>query len=428
MKRFLLALWCLGMLPMAQAQSPREQIAANPELSACLYHSYEYRPEADAEPAPAGYEPFYISHYGRHGSRFLIGGGDYDRPYRVLRQADSLGVLTPAGKAVYAKVATIRADAEGRLGGLTPRGTREHRGIAERMYAAYPTLFSTAGGRKCRIECRSTLVPRCILSMAAFSERLKELNPELEITRETGQRYVDYLSHGPGMQAQYKPAHVVADSMLYARVQADRLMRTLFTEPDRIVPEQKQAQTLMYDLFTLTGILQDVDYLGLSMYDLFTEEELYTLWECENVDRYLTMGPSKRFGDAAYTDAVPLLRNIVETAEAVIDGRSDLSASLRFGHDSNLIPLAALLGVEIASARVSDVDEVAAVWNAGRVSPMGTNIQLIFFRHPQTHDIRVRVLHNERDARLPIAGGPYYSWDVLHAYLLDRLDHPVPKE
>ena len=45
------------------------------------------------------------------------------------------------------------------------------------------------------------------------------------------------------------------------------------------------------------------------------------------------MGPSARFGDPLVADARPLLRNIVETADRVVAGESDLSASLRFGPD-----------------------------------------------------------------------------------------------
>lgn len=47
---------------------------------------------------------------------------------------------------------------------------------------------------------------------------------------------------------------------------------------------------------------------------------------------------------------------------------------------------------------------------------MGTNVQFIFFRNPETGDVRVRVLHNERDANLPLAGGPYYPWKELKKY------------
>ena len=46
--------------------------------------------------------------------------------------------------------------------------------------------------------------------------------------------------------------------------------------------------------------------------------------------------------------------------------------------------LLALLGVEGASTRVESLDDVATVWNAQTVTPMGTNIQFVFFRNPAT--------------------------------------------
>lgn len=65
---------------------------------------------------------------------------------------------------------------------------------------------------------------------------------------------------------------------------------------------------------------------------------------------------------------------------------------------------------------MESLDDVAAAWNAYTVTPMGTNVQFIFFRNPETGDVRVRVLHNERDANLPLAGGPYYPWKELKRY------------
>ena len=182
LKTRLLALLLLAAT-CAAAQPTPAQLAARPELSAGIYHSYEYRP-GPAAPVPDGYEPFYISHYGRHGSRYHSKEEAYAEPLAALRKADKAGALTPKGREVLAKVEMLAADACKRYGDLSPRGVQEHRDIAGRMFAAYPGVFSTDGGRVCRIESRSTQVPRCILSMAAFNERLKELNPAISATRD----------------------------------------------------------------------------------------------------------------------------------------------------------------------------------------------------------------------------------------------------
>lgn len=415
--------------PAAQSQqsakTAREQITAMPERAAGIYHSYEYNPTAEA-PVPDGYTPFYISHYGRHGSRWHTSESIYKQPLDILVKADSAHVLTPLGRDLLTKERVIARDAQGRYGDLSPRGVAEHRAIAERMYNAYPEVFSTADGRQCRVQSRSTLVPRCILSMAAFNERLKELNPEIATTRESSMRYIPYMSNGKGLNAQRKASLAVADSLRDAGLKPDRLMAALFTDPEFVKREVKRPSKLMNNLLAQAAIMQDVDYLGISLYDFFTLEEIYTAWRAENARRYLMFGPSLRFGDPIIADAKPLLRNIIETAENVISGEEDLSASLRFGHDVNVIPLVALLGVEGASGRVWDIDSIPSVWQVQRVSPMGTNVQFIFFRDENPKDpyyeevdrpkIIVRVLHNEQDVNLPIEGGPYYDWTTLRDY------------
>ena len=63
------ALLLLGIMPTT-AQSVYSLIERDPNFAAGDYSIY---PESDLPqltPAPKGYTPFYISHYGRHGSRY----------------------------------------------------------------------------------------------------------------------------------------------------------------------------------------------------------------------------------------------------------------------------------------------------------------------------------------------------------------------
>ena len=95
MKMRLFAAFLLLGLWGATAQTAREQIAAMPERAGGIYHSYEYLP-GPAVPAPKGYV-LYISHYGRHGSRWHTSEKDLCRAAGYLRKADSAGVLTSKG-------------------------------------------------------------------------------------------------------------------------------------------------------------------------------------------------------------------------------------------------------------------------------------------------------------------------------------------
>ena len=65
----------------ASSQTAREEIKANLYLSGSNYLDYDRQlSTTPLTPTPKGYEPFYMSHYGRHGSRWLIGEGDYQTP------------------------------------------------------------------------------------------------------------------------------------------------------------------------------------------------------------------------------------------------------------------------------------------------------------------------------------------------------------
>ena len=175
MKRLIFII-ALAFSTSAMAQSIREQIAANPNLAGGIYTAYMVT-EQKAVDAPKGYKPFYISHYGRHGSRYQTAQEKYDQPAVLLEQAYKDGKLTELGISLMHRVRTIADDAHMRAGDLSPRGEREHRGIAERMATLYPEVFSKRNGN--HITCFSSPSVRSVISMAAFTERLKEIHPHI---------------------------------------------------------------------------------------------------------------------------------------------------------------------------------------------------------------------------------------------------------
>ena len=126
MRKLLVIIALLSLTVCAEAQNARQEIKKNPRVSASGYLAYP-GPQHRLTPAPKGYKPFYLSHYGRHGSRYLIGTADYDRAYLTLMRADSLGQLTAKGREVLDKVAQIRQEAMHRDAELTQRGAQQHR-------------------------------------------------------------------------------------------------------------------------------------------------------------------------------------------------------------------------------------------------------------------------------------------------------------
>ena len=182
MKRKIVFISLLTLCLSVSAQQAKEDIrlkrllvTGNNLVVAGNYLAYPGPLQKSLTRAPKGYKPFYLSHYGRHGSRWLIGDRDYNQPVLMLERADSLGKLTPKGQEVLSDLRLLRDAAKGRDGELTPLGAEQHRQIAERMVRNFPEIFKG----KTHVDAKSTVVIRCILSMENALQQLVRMNPNL---------------------------------------------------------------------------------------------------------------------------------------------------------------------------------------------------------------------------------------------------------
>ena len=101
-------------------------------------------------------------------------------------------------------------------------------------------------------------------------------------------------------------------------------------------------------------------------------------------------------------------------------------ATLRYGHETCVMPLACLMELDNFGLSISDLEQVEkSGWLNYRIFPMACNVQMVFYRHKNKQkDILVKVLLNENEARLPLTPveGPYYKWSEVRQYYLDKLD------
>lgn len=422
--KLILALVLSAVAGSLYGQTARDEIAADPRKAGGVYYVYTYD-DPLRTPAPEGYEPFYISHYGRHGSRWLLRESEYEGVSATFAQAARAGALTAFGREVYRRVELACADGRGRAGALTPLGAEQHRRIAERMAASYPEVFRDGA----RIDARSTVVVRCVLSMAAFCDQLRKMNPELDITRTADNRTTRYLNFFSAANPDLDPEYLdmlkssewqeAEERFRKSRMHPERLMSRLFS--DKAFADGIDGRELMQQLWALAVNEQDTE-TGIAFDDLFTPEELYAVWECVNYRYYNYRGPGKpNRGYAAYY-ATALVEDIVARADSALV-RGVPAADLRFGHDGNLMPLVGLLAFEGCTAEVSEPDGIADAWQDYRISPMAANVQLIFYRQAGEDDMLVKLLHNEREVRIPLASehAPYYGWNELLAYWLGRI-------
>ena len=410
-----LAIFCLGV----NAQTTFEEISADLNKAGGVYLAYP-TVETKQTPAPKGYKPFYVSHYGRHGSRYLLSDRDYQWIIQLMEKAETVNGLTPLGHDVLKRLNMVWEEAQGRAGDLTPLGVRQHQGIAERMSKNFPEVFR---GKR-HVSARSTVVYRCAMSMVAFGDRLKQLNPQLDMSYEMSEKYMSYLNYHSARSNAFthgKKGPWVEEYRKFeeAQVHPDRLVSTLFSNADFIRCEVNPSE-LMWGLYWIAVDMQDME-TPVSFFDLFTAKEMFDLWQCVNYRFYMGNANPLASNGIVMANAKSLVENILESADAAIKDRS-IAATLRFGHDGNVIPLLALLQIENFDVAVAGPAEVYKRWCDFKATPMASNVQIVFFEN-KAGDILVKFMHNENEVHVPVKTDqwPFYHWNDVKEYYQKRL-------
>src|SRR5699024_8595390 len=93
----------------------KEEIMQSPEKMGSIYYAYP-TPDGIRTPAPEGYSPFYVSHYGRHGSRWMTSDERYLEVIRVFDTFHEKSGLTALGEDVRLRLQKVWENARGRGG------------------------------------------------------------------------------------------------------------------------------------------------------------------------------------------------------------------------------------------------------------------------------------------------------------------------
>lgn len=406
-----------------------EIIKNNPQLVWADYLPY---PVVDSNPqsipnltkAPKGYKPFYISHYGRHGSRWLIQTRYYTAPLEFLEKAHNDGALTPLGEDLLKRLRITNAAALSRYGELTPLGAEQHREIAGRMYKNFPEVFLG----NVEVDARSTVVIRCILSMDAFCQRLKELNPTLQIKNDASYYDMAYMNYQDPENyfRKIKDDREKSAPMYEFRAKTfktDRLVNSILKDPgyfneynlnkDSLDNFQKFTPNQLFYYIAQQAINLPNTPLRIRLNDIITLEELYQVYLYRNVNSYFYAGWDNHTDNLMPYTQTNLLKNIIATADAQI-ASGERGVTLRFGHDSNVLPLCALMNIDGAGVHIENYEDLADNWAMYHYIPKAANLQFIFYKNPKDNNapIILKVLLNEHEAVLPVPTTqyPYYKW------------------
>lgn len=401
----------------------KDLIRQAPSYASCNYYIYPDSITTPLTPSPEGKKPFYISHYGRHGSRYISSRSGYDIPYVMMQQADSLNELTEEGQKVLHEMNIIMQNTENRWGELTGFGKKQMQQIGQRMAERFPEVLCPGA----RVTGVSTTVPRCIESMGACLMQMLQVCPQLQITMKSSERYQWYMNHQDKklrrgyMTPEAKKAY---DAYIAHRMGNTRLMELIFKNPD-IVKEVVDEDQFSYYLMKMGLFQLNINYnQSTYLMTLFDTDDLYLMWQIDNAIWYIQHGACKLNGGSQPYSQRYLLRQMIADADSCI--RLDHpGAQLRFGHETVVLPLVCLIGVNGFDLETDNLDELEEKgWWCSSVFPMASNLQFIFYRsHPKDPDVLFKVLLNEEEATLPLqpVSGPYYRWTDFRQYCLDKL-------
>lgn len=376
----------------------------------CVYPE----PSGRLTKAPRGYKPFHISHYGRHGSCYLGNDDRYSAPVALLEAEAARSNLTPFGEDLLGRLRVLQEEASGQAGQLSSIGAQQQRDIASRMVRNYPSLFVEGTW----INARSSLVKRCQDSMESFCVALGAGEKHMLLTRHSDSlvmsvlvpkdKQIDSLDardagwRVDGWWAQYRNAVM----------KPERLLSALFADPSKASVDGVELMQMLY--YLVVG-QQDIPS-NVDLSDVLTNDELQGCWKAISSRMYFVNCDCPASDSIGLKSARPLLWDIIEEGWAAYQDRG-ATVSLRFGHDSNLIRLLCLMGVEGCTARENEIDRYCYAWQDWKTSPMAANLQLVFWRNSKD-EVLVKLLLNERETSIPALGpGPFYDWLKFAAYL-----------
>ena len=384
--------------------------------AAGVYHPYHAGDLTDSK-APRGFKPFYISHFGRHGSRYRAHPESYKPLYDSAGKVADL--LSEEGGKIVEQALQVADAHKGMYGELTPLGAREHYAIAQRMYNRFPSVFRS----RQEVECCASTVRRCIISMANFAQGMDDCDPDLDFVFNTGDRYMAYIMKGNTHKEikSYVRSHL--GPLKRERCGYEKLFSRLFTDPEEAAARLGDPYKFALALYDAAAIAPDLDFLGVDLLQYFDIDELIAFAECDSDDMFAEVANSEEWGDFAMSPADDLLEDFIAKADAAILPDSGRAADLRFGHDTGLLPLTCLLGIREMSVKYPS-ETAHDNWNTYSRIPMGSNLQMVFYRNA-AGKILVKLLYNEQETSIPALepySGNYYEWETLRAWMVSRVD------
>lgn len=421
MKKIIISLLivCVSILASAQHYDVLDQVKSDPRKAAGMEGPHRFEIPAPT-PAPKGYKPFYISHYGRHGSRYAWSAKPYEFLRDALKEAHDKGLLTARGEQFYSDYMDFYRIPLINTGDLVPLGWEQHQRIADWTYSSFPKVF----GKGKHVDAIVSTAPRSIVSMSSFCLRLAQKNPSLvfsQSSNHTGLTVATPTSAPKELARKFKGDDISAvESVSHFNdrfIDYDGILERIFTDHSFLKNYSGGRNRFVEDLYGIIGGYHNYEDRPI-FDDILTTDQYCMLWEASNYASYY-VDLTARYGN------IPLLEDVIAKAEAAFSDPAK-AADLRFGHDYVLEAFLCLINADGCGTRPEKASDVK-YWFQSYNIPMAATAMFVFYRN-RKGDILFKLLLNEVETPLPQltpVSGPYYRWSDFTAWAKEMMaQHP----
>ena len=418
-ERRLYSHFCLVELPSAAREDVRAKVLADRNLASGADGIYDMSPRK-ATRAPKGYEPVFIEHYGRHGSRYAYTARTYSIPLRTLKKGAEEGNLTTRGQKLLSELDAFWQKGQYKVGELTPLGWEQQAWIGRNMVRS----FSPAFGKGSVVDACSSASVRSIMSMSSCCATISREAPESEVYEHQG--VLDIQATRPNMgenpfrytgPAGFFPYPETTEEYFMRKMPGYRsALERLFKDADSAM-EGIHPYTFFHYFYMLVAGMQSIpEEERIETEGLLTDEEFATMWEVDNYESFKRYHPYK-------TSCSSIVDDIIAKADGRLES-GKRGADLRFGHDHVLLTLDMIMDIEGSGYVPASADDLPCSFR-NYLCPKASNIQFVFYRpkHGRKGETLVKLLLNGEEARLgnlEAFDGPYYEWPSVKDYLNSR--------
>lgn len=432
---FTLILSISGLSCLAQP----EVVLGDPFKSSGLDNIYDFDAQI-CTAAPKGYEAFYISHYGRHGSRYPYTATVATALLDMLHEAEGKENLSEYGSGLMARLELFMEKAGNHIGELTDLGRQQQYRLAGEMAERYPQAFRKGAV----VTAQASSSPRSILSMASFCTALARKCPSIRIDQFQGFAETQATApnmgrnplriKGPGLGNPYRESPAEFMQRRFPEF-TETVLGKMFRDPYAALGD-RDVQYLMDHIYMLIGGMNSLpDGVRMDFSDIATPETLARMWELDNYQRFCEYIDYTASCCSVFKDIIEradarlaLLDSAAGKLEGRAEGRAE-GADLRFGHDHVLMSLLMIADIDSFGELPENPDELGLVFQTFR-SPMAANLHFVFYRPKNGRGpILTGLSLNGQPARLsaldkelgisPDESG-FYRWDDVKAWFGKR--------